>query len=254
MEVDWGDAKINEQAFHRFEDMILVSQAAPVQLDFMRRICPEHTARQTLQELVLFLAESFEQTHVVLSIPILNKARNQVLRIATKPEGGMSTSIVPLSGLTNLLIETGRTINTDDLMSVVDEENSILDHKDRESDASSTSRSPGDAVLSVKTGAGFLVPESDLSNRFQNYNPKQDEVPHHFSGIDGPRSDEFRAFLGFHERPFDVTSEEAMVMVIGMRSTNPFTAADEACVRALFLRTPTLPAGAASKRLTLFLQ
>jgi CRP-like cAMP-binding protein len=233
VEVDWGDAKINEQAFHRFEDMILVSQAAPVQLDFMRRICPEHTARQTLQELVLFLAESFEQTHVVLSIPILNKARNQVLRIATKPKGGMSTSIVPLSGLTNLLIETGRTINTDDLMSVVDEENSILDHKDRESDASPTSRSPGDAVLSVKTGAGFLVPESDLSNRFQNYNPKQDEVPHHFSGIDGPRSDEFRAFLGFHERPFDVTSEEAMVMVIGMRSTNPFTAADEACVRGL---------------------
>ena len=121
VDVDWGN--INENTFHRFEDMILVSQAASVQLDFMRRICPEYTALQTIQELVLFLAESFAQTHVVVSIPILNKSRNRVLRIATKAKGGISTSVVPLSGLTNLLIETGRTINTDDLMSFVDEEN-----------------------------------------------------------------------------------------------------------------------------------
>jgi hypothetical protein len=236
VEVDWGDMNINEKAFHRFEDMILVSQAAPVQLDFMRRICPEYTARQTLQELVLFLAESFEETHVVLSIPILNKARDQVLRIATKPGGGMSTSIVPLSGLTNLLIETGRTINTDDLMSVVDEENSLLEHEGRDSDPIRTSSNSGDVALSVSTGQSTGSPSRRSTygaGVFQNYDPKRDEVPYHFCGVDGPRHDDFRSFLGFYESPFEVTSEEAMVMVIGLRSTNPFSAADEACVRGL---------------------
>ena len=65
--VDWDDSTLGEEAanFNKFREMILVSQAADVQLDFMRRICPESTARQTLQELVsIFKANAVPQNVV----------------------------------------------------------------------------------------------------------------------------------------------------------------------------------------------
>ena len=229
IEVDWGE--INENAFNHFEDMILVSQAASVQLDFMRRICPEFTARQTLAELVIFLAESFEETYVVLSIPIMNGGYNQVLRIANKPQGGVSTTRVALSGLTNFLIETGRTINTDDIMAFVEEENS----HSRSMQLSERNRGDGDDVaLAISNSAKSSNRNyNNNAGSYGTYNPKQDEVPHHFHGIDGPRYSEYTAFLGFHESPFEVNSEEAMVMAVSLRSTKVFSAADEACVRGL---------------------
>ena len=75
--------------------MILVSQAADVQLDFMRRICPEFTARQMLQELVIFLSEKFDEKdnngnrcYVTLDIPILMGERTKMLRICSNEDGG----------------------------------------------------------------------------------------------------------------------------------------------------------------------
>ena len=80
---------------NRFKEMILVSQAADVQLDFMRRICPEFTARQMLQELVIFLSEKFDEKdingnrcYVTLDIPILMGERTKMLRICSNEDGG----------------------------------------------------------------------------------------------------------------------------------------------------------------------
>ena len=116
--INW-DSEFNDETnelgnYNKFKDMILVSQAADVQLDFMRRICPEYTARQTLQELVIFLTEVFGngECYITLDIPLLNKDREYALRMCTNSTGGCDVKERKMGGLSEWILETGQSINT----------------------------------------------------------------------------------------------------------------------------------------------
>ena len=113
-------------------------------------------------------------------------------------------------------------------MHFIEDENKHLKLEPRK--PANPTRKPGDVALSIDT-ADLEGPTSvpavshreGVADAFQNYNPRQDEVPHHFCGVDGPRFNHFNCFLGFHESPFEVTNEESMVMAVGMRSIAEFS-------------------------------
>jgi CRP-like cAMP-binding protein len=116
--VNWDDSVVNDLAnFNEFKEMILVSQAADVQLDFMRRICPEYTGRQTLQELVIFLTDIFDdECYVTLSIPILNKGRKYVLKMSTSSGGGCDVKEQNMGGLSEWILDTGKSVSTNNVI------------------------------------------------------------------------------------------------------------------------------------------
>ena len=184
--VDWDDSTLGEEAanFNKFREMILVSQAADVQLDFMRRICPESTARQTLQELVIFLNERFEEDvdngcYVTLDIPVLKDEREHMLRISSNSTGGCDVKEQRRGGLAEWILETGKSVNTTNVV----EETSLLDN--------------GQPVYSSKLdGIPMQVAQ------------RTDNVP-----ID------FKGYFGFFLTPFDANEEEKMCIVVGIRMT-----------------------------------
>ena len=207
MGVNWD----NVEVINKFEEMILVSQAADVQLDFMRRICPEYTARQTLQELVIYLTEVFAPmvedeegltsggfssgspegglatgVYVTLDIPILNKERNYVLKMCSNTQGGCDVKEQKMGGLCQWILDTGKSVNTPN----------VID-----------------------------------GNEY--YDKKLDHVP---LAITQPHtSDDYKGYFGFYLAPFDANDEEKMCIVVGIRLTRPVLPKEEAMVRGLTL-------------------